>query len=100
MQGTQVRSLDWEDSTGTGATKAGGHNHWACALGPVSHNYWSLHTLEHTRLNYWAHVLQLLSLHAATTEAAASKVSAPQKEKPLQWEAQAHQWGIASDRCN
>ena len=57
----------------------------------MSHNYWSLPTLEHICLNYWAHVLQLLSLHAVTTEAHAPRDSAPQKEKPLQWKAQAQQ---------
>ena len=90
-------------------------NYWAhepqlLSLPTLEHNrlnYWahepqllSLPTLEHIRLNYWAHEPQLLSLHAATTEAHAPRDSAPQKEKPLQWEAQAHQGGIASTRCN
>ena len=57
MQGTQVRSLVWEDPTCRGATKPVRHNYWACALGPASHNY-------------WARTSQLLSLCAATTEAA------------------------------
>ena len=39
MQGTQVRALVREDSTFHGATKPVRHN-WACALEPVSHNYW------------------------------------------------------------
>ena len=67
MQGTQVRSLVREDPTCHGATKPVHHNYWACTLEPVSHNY-------------WACVPQLLSLHAATTEAHAPRAHAPQRE--------------------
>ena len=41
MQGTQVRALVQEDPTCHGATKPVRHNSWACALEPVSHNYWT-----------------------------------------------------------
>ena len=41
MQGTQVRSLVWEDPTCRGAAKPVHHNYWACALEPTSHNYWA-----------------------------------------------------------
>ena len=43
---------------------------------------------------------QLLSLRAATTEARAPTVSAPQQEKPLQWEARAPQQRIAPTLYN
>ena len=46
-------------------------NYRACALEPVSHNYWSL--------------------RATTTEAHAPKAHALQQEKPVQWEAHAPQ---------
>ena len=46
-------------SHGYGATKPMHHNSRACALEPESHNY-------------WAHMLQLLSPHAAAIEAQAS----------------------------
>ena len=42
-----------------------------------------------------AHVPQLLSLRAATTEVRVPKACALQQEKPLQWEASAPQWGVA-----
>ena len=70
MQGTRVQALVQEDPTCGGATK------------PVSHNY-------------WAHVPQLLSPRATTTEVRAPRARAPQQEKPPQWEAQAPQWRIA-----
>ena len=41
MQGTRVRALVREDPTCHGATKPVCHNYWACALEPVSPNYWS-----------------------------------------------------------
>ena len=41
MQGTWVRSLVQENSTGCRATKPVHHNYWACALCPGSHNYWA-----------------------------------------------------------
>ena len=40
-QGTWVWSLIREDPTCRGATKPVRHNYWACALEPVSCNYWS-----------------------------------------------------------
>ena len=40
MQGTRVRSLVREDPTCRRATKPV-HNCWACALEPMSHNYWA-----------------------------------------------------------
>ena len=39
MQGMWVRALVQEDHTCRGATKPVGHNYWACALEPTSHNY-------------------------------------------------------------
>ena len=39
--------------------------------------------------------LQVVIQHAATTEAHASRVCAPQQEKPLPWEAHAPQWRVA-----
>ena len=74
MQGTRVRSLVREDPTHCRATKPMRHNHWACALEPASHNY-------------WAHVPQLLSPRATTTEAHMPRARVPQQEKALQWEA-------------
>ena len=41
MQGTRVWALVQEDPTCRGATKPVRHNHWACALAPASHDYWS-----------------------------------------------------------
>ena len=38
-QWARVPSLVWEHSTCRGEPKIVCHNHWACALGPVSHNY-------------------------------------------------------------
>ena len=46
MQGTCVWCLAWEDSTCHGAAEPVYHNDWACTLEPVSHSYWSPHTLE------------------------------------------------------
>ena len=46
MQGTEVRSLVWEDSTCCRTTKPMYPNYWAHALEPVSHNYWSPCTLD------------------------------------------------------
>ena len=53
MQGTQVQSLIWEDSTCWGTAEPMHHNYWACALEPARCNCW-----------YWAHVFHLLSLCA------------------------------------
>ena len=47
-QGTQVRSLVWEDPTCLRMTKC------------MHHNYWGSYALEHMSLNYWAHMLQVL----------------------------------------
>ena len=73
MQGTWVRALVLEDPTSRGATK------------PARHNY-------------WARAPQLLSPHATTTEAHMPRAHAPQKEKPLQWEAHTPQWRVAPAR--
>ena len=67
MQGTRVRVLGWEDPTCRRATRPVRHNCWACALGAVSHNYWSP--------------------RATATEAHTPRDHAPQQEKPLQSEA-------------
>ena len=88
VQGAWVWSLVWENPTCHGTTKSVHHNYWACALEPMSHNYWA-HALQilksvHSR----ACVPQLLSIHAATTEAHKPKPHAPQQEKPPQWENQ------------
>ena len=48
MQGTQFRSLVWEEPTCLRATKPVCHNWSPCAPGP-------------TGCNYWAHMMQLLS---------------------------------------
>ena len=56
IQGTRVWALVQEDPTCHRATKSVRHNYWACALEPTCHNY-------------WAHVPQLLSPRATTTEA-------------------------------
>ena len=51
MQGTWVQALVREDPTCRGATRSLCHSYWACALEPVS-------------LNYWVHEPQLLSPRA------------------------------------
>ena len=60
------------------------HSYWALALEPVSQNYWArapqLPKPAHSR----ACVPQLLSLHAATTEARTPRARAPRQEKPQQ----------------
>ena len=48
MQGTQFRSLVWEEPTCLRATKSVCHNWSPCAPGP-------------TGCNYWAHIMQLLN---------------------------------------
>ena len=92
MQGTRVQALGREDPTCHRAPKPMRHNYWACALEPARQNYWArapqLLKSTHSRTR----VLQLLSLRAATTEARAPRVRAPQQEKPPQWEARAPQW--------
>ena len=42
MQETRVWALGREDTTCRGATKSMCHNYLACALEPMSHNYWAL----------------------------------------------------------
>ena len=95
MQETQVRSLVQEDPTCRGATKPVCHNYWACALELASQNYWArtpqLLKPERSR----APMLQLLSLHAATTEVRVPRACAPQEEKPPQWEARTPQQRVA-----
>ena len=39
MQGTEIQSLVWEDSTCSGATKLICCNYEVCALEPTSHSY-------------------------------------------------------------
>ena len=56
VQETQVWFLVWEDPTCHGATKPVCHNYWACAL-------------KYGNYNFGAHVPQLWSPCAATTEA-------------------------------
>ena len=56
------------------------HNYWACALEPVSHNYWSP--------------------SATTTEAYVPRAHVVQQEKPPQWEAHAVQQRVAPARNN
>ena len=88
MQGTQVRSLVWEDPTCHRATKLVRHNYWAYApqlLKPMRPR---------------ARALQLLSLRAATTEARVPRARAPQQEKPPQGEARAPQWRVATTHHN
>ena len=51
-----------------GATNPVHHNYWACALEPASHNY-------------WAHVPQLLSPRATTTEARMLRACALQQRE-------------------
>ena len=75
MQETRVWSLVQEDPTCHRATKLMSHNYWTCALDPASRNY-------------WAHVPQLL-------KPSCPRSSAPQQEKPPQWEAWALQWRVA-----
>ena len=100
MQETRVQSLIQEDPTCRRATKPMCHNCWACALEPVSHNYWArmpqLLKPRHNRV----HMLQLLSPRAATTEAHTPRAHAPQQEKPPQWEACALQQRVAPTHRN
>ena len=52
MQGTRVWALVWEDPTCPRANMHVFRNYWACALEPMSHNYWALmlQLLKPTRL--------------------------------------------------
>ena len=85
MQGTQVWSLVWKDSTCLGATKPMCHNYWASALETVSCNY-QAHTPQllkpvwskAQKPEHWAHIFRLLSLCAyslcsATREATTTR---------------------------
>ena len=100
MQGTWVRSLVWQDPTCCGATKTVSHNYWASALEPASHSYWGHAPQLLKPALPKAHMPQLLSLRAATTEALVPRAHAPQQEKPLQWEAHAPQRRVAPAHCN
>ena len=71
IQGTQVQSLVWKDSTCYGGTKPVHHNHWACAIEPTNHNF-------------WAYTPQLL-------KPTWPRAHAPQQEKSLQREAYVQQ---------
>ena len=80
MQGTQVRSLVWEDPTCCGVTGPVCHNYWTCAIEPACHNC-------------WARMLQLQKLvHLEPVLC--------NKKKPLQWEARAPQRRVAPAHCN
>ena len=68
MQGTWVWALVREEPTCRGATKPVHHNYRAYTLEPVSHNY-------------WAHVTQLLSPWAITTEARVPRACSPQQRE-------------------
>ena len=68
-QGTRVRALVWQDPTCGRATKPLRHNYWACALEPTSQNYWARVPQLLKPACSRALMLQLLSSHAATTEA-------------------------------
>ena len=87
MQGTWIWSLVQDDPTCRGATKPVHHNYWACALEPMS-------------LNYWAHEPQLLNPWATTTEACTPRACAPPQEKPPQWEAHAPQQRVTPAHHN
>ena len=65
---TNPGDMDLTGSLFTEQLKSMSHNYCACALEPGS-------------LNYEAHILQLLKLTHP-------RARAPQREKPLQWEAQ------------
>ena len=88
MQGTRVQSLGQEDPTSRRATK------------PTSHNYWARAPQLLKPACSRACVPQLLSPHAATTEAHAPRARAPQQEKPPQWEARALQRRVALTHRN
>ena len=79
-QGTWVRALVQDDPTCHGATKPVHHKYWACALEPMSHNYWA-HVPQLLSLRSRACEPQLLSPWAATTEACAPRVGAPQQRE-------------------
>ena len=85
-QGTRVQALVREDPTCRGATKPVRHNYWACALEHASHSYWA-HAPQLLSLRSRACEVHLLSPRATTTKARAPRASAPQQEKPPQWEA-------------
>ena len=80
MQGTQVWPLVREDPTCHGATKPVCHNYWDCALEPASHNYWVCTPLLLKPVSSRAHMPQLLSPRAATTEAHTPRAYGLQRE--------------------
>ena len=55
---------------------------------------------SHMPRSNWTREPQLLSPHAATTEAHEPRAHALQQEKPPQWEARAPQWRVAPARLN
>ena len=55
MQETWVQSLMGEESTCCRATMPLGHDYWACAVEPHSHNNWSQCTLEPVLCNRRSH---------------------------------------------
>ena len=92
MQGTRVRALVQEDTKCRGATKPVGHNYWACTLEPTPQLL--------NPVSSRAHVPQLLSPRAATTETHAPRAHALEQEKQQQWEAQTLQGRVAPARRN
>ena len=118
LQGTQVRSLVQEDLTCRRATRPTCHNYWTCTLkiavdlrassrackpqllNPACHNYWAHVSQLLKPVSSRAHVPQLLSPHAATTEARMPKACALQQEKPLWWESCTPQWRVAPAHRN
>ena len=58
MQGAQVQSLVWEDSTCRGETKRACYICWVCALEPSSCYNWSPHVLESVILNKRSHLIE------------------------------------------
>ena len=100
MQETRVWTLVQQDPTCSGATKPMHHRYWARTLEPTSHNY-RAHALQLLKpAQSRAHVPQLLSFRAATTEARTPRAHALQQEKPPQSEAQARQRRAATARHN
>ena len=61
VQGTQVGSLVWEDSTYRRATVPIHHNYWTCILEPILHNCWA------SCCSYWSLRPALCSAARAVT---------------------------------
>ena len=78
MQEAWVQFLVQEDPTHHAAAKLMSHNYWACALEPRSRNYWSR--------------------RATVIKSKCRRDCAPQKEKPLQWEA--HSLQLEGSPCS